>query len=144
MKIILESIEEINEFYENWNGARNVHADEIEMETEHVDDSQVTYRRYAKSTIEKIPLLDDVDEHGNLKMRTQKTNIYKIYDLLELKRKIPQRDKFPTWGALSDAVGLNIHTAQRLSAGIELGYYEHLFIKWDSFAVKYDEMGQLI
>ena len=149
MKIILEfyDIEEINEFFENWNStvySPSIDVDEVEDIDTVINDEPVTYRNHAESTKRMIPILTDVDEHGNLQMRTQKTNLYTIFDLLELKRKIPQVEKFPTWESLAKAVGLGIHTVIRLSAGIELGYYDHIFIKWENMPLKYDEFGQVI
>ena len=142
MKIILESVEEINESIEDWTGARTVHADkEIEM---NLDGEVATYRKHAKSTKEKIPELTDVYPDGSLQMKTQKTNMYTMFDLLNLKSKIPEVNKYPSWQSLADAVKLNVNTCMRLSAGIELGYYDYLFIKWSNMSPKFDENGQLI
>lgn len=147
MKIILESIEEVNEFIENWKGTCECVSHE-KVEVENIDEiileDVTTYRKHAKSTIGHIPILTDVDEHGNLKLRTQKTKNYTIFDLIELQRKIPQINKFPTWTSLAKAVGLNVNSVMRLSAGIELGFYDFIFNKWNSFPVKYDEFGQLM
>lgn len=142
MKIILESIEDVNKFIENWAGTCTVHADkEIEG---NIDAEVTTYRRHARSTKEKIPELTDVYPDGSLQMKTQKTNMYTMFDLLNLKSKIPEVNKYPSWKSLADAVKLNVNTCMRLSAGIELGYYDYLFIKWGNMSPKFDENGQLI
>ena len=66
--------------------------------------------------------------------------------LVDLKRKIPQLKRYPTFRALADSVNLKQITVQRLCAGIELGMYDHLFKKWDKMqmSLNYDKHGQLI
>ena len=106
-----------------------------------------TYRKYSDSSMENAPVIVSVNKKGNLTLKTQKTKTYNIYTLLKLKQLIPDTTKYKSFQNLADAVGISEVTCHRLCTGIELGFYDEIFEKWESIQqnpLKYDETGQLI
>lgn len=86
------------------------------------------YRKYSPS-IQNPAQIKDVDKTGALYTVRGKAK-YTIYDLLKLKKYIPQTEKYPTFKSLAEVTGINVSTVTRLSLGIEDNYYDHIFKKW--------------
>lgn len=140
MKIILESIDEINEFYENWNGVPNVH-ETTEKETK---TSNSYFREYGKTN--KLPAFIDVTPNGAIKLRHGYAKGYDIHTVLDLKGLIPLVDEYPSWDSLKKAVGTKVDkmTVKRICYVIEQGGAEFVINKWDNTTPKYDKYGQVI
>ena len=145
MKIILESIEEINEFIENWNGTvYKPIIDEDVLETS-IGDMPVTYRQYPPSIIKQIPKgIIEVKPNGVLIKEKGLCKAYDMYTLLDLKELIPNSKKYKTLKDIAKKVGMKYTSCCYLCAGIELGMFDHLYSQWENLSIKYDKQGQLI
>ena len=109
------------------------------------DEKPKTVRTYGRSRIEGMPIITDVCRDGTLILETGRTaRGYDMFDLLDLERKIPQIEKYPSMKSLARSSRTSETTCAKLCAGIELRMYDHLFDKWQYFQLKYDETGQLI
>jgi hypothetical protein len=140
MKVILESIEEINTFIENWNGASTPQADEITVEKE----DKGMFRKYGKT--DKLPTFKNVTPNGRIKLKNGYAKHYDIFTVLQLKELIPLTDEYPSWESLRKAVGTDADkmTVKRICYVIELGGAENIIHIWNSMSPRYDRLGQVI
>ena len=107
------------------------------------DEKPRTYRNYPPSRVERIPIIVDVTSNGALISDTGRARSYDIFVLLDLKNKIPQLNKYPSFKGLARTTAVSETTCVKLCAGIELTMYDHIFAKWQNMSVKYKN-GQLI
>ena len=89
-------------------------------------------RGYGQSRIKGMPIITEVKNDGTLISDKGFTlRAYNIYDLLKLKKNIPNFLKYPSMKKLAMSTGLSETTGTKLCAGIELGMYDHIFNKWE-------------
>jgi hypothetical protein len=105
-----------------------------------------TIRSYGASIIERIPVIIDVGDDGTLYTENKKLWGGNIFDLYNLKKLIPQTEKYPSFRKVAKKARLDYTFTQYMCAGIELGLVTNAFEIWESKTHTFDTIpkGQLL
>ena len=144
MRVILDGVDDINEFIANWTSGVYRQSIDNETEVENTVKESDCFREYGK--LYSIPTFRDVYPNGKIALKRGIAEHYDIHTIIELKRLIPLTDEYPKFIDLKKAVKSKADqvTIKRVCHVIEHGGAEHIINKWNSMPLKYDEYGHVI
>lgn len=94
-----------------------------------------TIRQYGETQKQRCPRVSKLNKDGTFKLKNSKVNggvsKWTIKDLLKIKNRIPEKEKYPSWTSIGEDLQVSAFTAQNLGYGIEMGYFDKYFNEWE-------------
>lgn len=94
-----------------------------------------TIRKYGETQKQRCPRVIKLNKDGTFLLKNSKVNggisKWTIKDLLKIKHRIPQKEKYTSWTNISEDLQVSPFTAQNLGYGIEMGYFDKYFNEWE-------------
>jgi len=94
-----------------------------------------TIRQYGETQKQRCPRVSKLNKNGTFQLKNSRVNggvsKWTIKDLLKIKNRIPEKEKYPSWTSISEDLQVSAFTAQNLGYGIEMGYFDKYFNEWE-------------
>lgn len=94
-----------------------------------------TIRQYYETQKQRCPRVSKLNKDGTFILKNSKVNggisKWTIKDLLKIKHRIPQKEKYSNWTVICEDLPVCALTAQVLGYGIEMGYFDKYFNEWE-------------